>query len=154
VVRLFGICDRTDNLLLFPAEQKSPSINLSKVTKLKYVTFQSASQGAGWITATLKTIPKHRDLHVVKIYLPSYTLTAGDVDNARQVFGEANWREWLDLDHLLVEFWESSSLRPRVACPMRAMGRSGTRHCVGCRCLLPEITRRGIIDLVNSSLCY
>jgi hypothetical protein len=154
VVHPFGICARTDNLLLFPAGSKSTSLDLSKATKIKDVVFQPISQSVEWITATLKTIPKHRDLQEVSIYLPSYVAITGVGRNASQVIGEENWGEWLDLDRLLVQFWESGSIRPKVVCPMRAKRGLDPRHRVEYRCLLPEITKRGIIDLVEPPLCY
>ena len=53
-----------------------------------------------------------------------------------QIFGE-----WSDLDHLLAKLWESHSIRPKVICSTPEM-----RDPV--ESLLPEITKRGIIDLI------
>ena len=56
---------------------------------------------------------------------------------------------WLDLDHLLVQFWESRSIRPKVVCPIPKEGKQSA--CMGdsIGCLLPEIVGRGIINLVE-----
>jgi hypothetical protein len=149
VVRPFYVYARADNLPLFLVQPKSPPIGLSKATKLKNVVFHLLSQSVEWVTAILKTIPKHRDLPEVSIHLPFNVVTTGDGGNAIEVIGETNLGEWLDLDRLLVQFWESSSIRPRVVRPMR-MGRvRSTMYCVGYQSLLPEITKRGIIDLVG-----
>jgi hypothetical protein len=149
-VRPFRICSGTDGSLLFLVERGSASVDLSKATKLKDVTFQSVSQRIRWITATLKTIPKHRGLREVLIYLPSYVGTTGVDGNAKHAIGEESWREWLDLDRLLVRLWESSSIRLKLT-RLRLTGiqEPDIRYHVGYRCLFPEITKRGIFDLVE-----
>jgi len=66
--------------------------------------------------------------------------------NIRGTIGEAVYELWSDLDHLLVQFWESRSIRPRIGC-FRVRGvKRNMDYCVGC--LLPEITKRGIVDLI------
>jgi hypothetical protein len=143
------MCAPTDSLLLFLVKPVSVPIDLSKTTKLKDVVFQPMSRSVKWVITTLKTTSKHRDLREISIYLPYSVATAGaDADAGRIIVGE-NFGEWLDLDRLLVEFWESSSIRPKVVCRTRAGGERDTSHCVGYQLLLPEITRRGIIDLVE-----
>jgi hypothetical protein len=57
--------------------------------------------------------------------------------------GDTVLGQWLDLDRLLVQFWESRSIRPRVVCSME----QNRSDCVGC--LLPEITKRGLIDPIQ-----
>lgn len=75
-------------------------------------------------------------------------LTSFDVGtNIRQTVGEATARQWLDLDHLLVELWESHSIRPKIGCVKLGEERQNVEYCVGC--LLPEVTERGIIDVVE-----
>ena len=144
------MCACTDNLLLFPAEPEPTSLDLSKATKLKDVVFQPILQSVGWITATLKTIPRHRDLQEISIHLPSYVVTTDDGGNATQVIGEVNWGEWLDLDRLLVRFWESSSIRPKVVSSSWMRKEIDTSSCVGYQYLLPEITKRELVDLAES----
>ena len=54
----------------------------------------------------------------------------------------------MDLDRLLVEFWELRSIRPKItngSTPRNDEKKGFMIDCVGC--LLPEITKRGIIDL-------
>ena len=76
-------------------------------------------------------------------------LTCFDVGtNIRQTVGEATARQWLDLDHLLVEFWELCSIRPRVECVTLGKKQQNAEYCI--RFLLPEMMERGIIDLVES----
>ena len=70
---------------------------------------------------------------------------AGPGANVRQAIGEANFEQWLNLDRLLVQFWESRSIRPKVVCAKLREGRDWAG------CLLPEITGRGIIDLFEDS---
>jgi hypothetical protein len=84
----------------------------------------------------LQTItPKHQDLRQITIEM-SYYLTIGE--NPIQTIGE-----WIGLDRLLVQLWESRSIRPRV---MFTEGRGMIGH-IGF--LLPETTRGGIIDVVE-----
>jgi hypothetical protein len=143
------MCARTDNLLLFLVESKSTLIDLSKVTKLKDVAFHPASLSVKWIATTLKTISKHRDLREISIHLDSYVGIVGVGGNIMQVIGEEIWEEWLDIDRLLVQFWESSWIRPKVVVLMQIAGAWNTRCGVGYERLLPEITERGIIDLTS-----
>jgi len=102
------------------------------------VTFRVRVQTVGWITMALKTItPEHRDLRRVSIYLPQLTFFNFDADVMR-FFG------WLDLDHILVEFWESRSIRPRVGFATQGGGTRSVERSAGP--WLPEITKRGIVD--------
>jgi hypothetical protein len=94
-----------------------------------------------WVTMALQTItPKHRDLRQITICLPHSFTFAVDLGNVREAIGEEDFEQWLDLDRLLVELWELRSIRPKVL----AQGMSGL---VGC--LFPEITKGGIIGLVE-----
>ena len=53
--------------------------------------------------------------------------------------------QWLDLDRLLVQFWVSRSIRPKIVYP----GNATEIMKDWIVCLLPEITKRGIVDLVK-----
>jgi hypothetical protein len=75
--------------------------------------------------------------------------TAGLGGDVRQTIEDVDRRDWLDLGHLLVQFWESSSIRPKFVCLRRVKGERDARYWVGCWRLLPEIMKRGIIDLVE-----
>jgi hypothetical protein len=146
VVRPFSICVRTDNLYRFPGQASPPSLDLWKATKLKDVAFQRGERSIEWVTTALQSItPEHQDLRQVLIQLPRYLTFHGLFVNLREFVGEASYEKWLGLDRLLVQLWESHSIRPKVV--------SATAHkkeSIGV--LFPEITERGIIDLVERPL--
>ena len=49
--------------------------------------------------------------------------------------------EWQDLDHLLVQFWTSHSIRPQLF--------DSANHLEGfIQTLFPELTRRSLLDVV------
>jgi hypothetical protein len=137
MVRPFNISARIDNLPRFPDQSSPPSIDLSKATKLKDVVFQPGERSVEWVTMALQTItPEHRDLREVSIHLPYYLTLGGLFVNIKQFVGEAGYKKWLDLDRLLVQLWESHSIRPTV---MSAAEHK--KESVGV--LFPEITERG-----------
>ena len=143
-------CVPTDNLILSPAELAQTSIDLSKAKKLKDVVFRPKSRSVNWIATTLRTITrKHRDLRQISIHVPHYLTLSNVGDNIRAIIGDAACGQWLDLDRLLVQFWESRSIRPRmIRTPPRGERQdTWVRDCIGR--LLPETTRREIIDLVE-----
>ena len=143
-VRTFCICIRTNNLPLFLGEPGSASISLSKATKLKEVVFRPGPRVVGWVIAALRTItPNHRDFRQITIRIPYYLTLPKVLASIRRAIGEENYRLWLDLDRFLVQFSESRSIRPKVVCTTAR----GTRGSIGC--LLPEASKRGIIDLVE-----
>jgi len=74
-----------------------------------------------------------------KITVISFALTATYIE-------EAVCREWQDLDHLLLQLWTSRSIRPKVVCK-RGRREDGTRD-VASR-LLPELTKRGVVEVVE-----
>jgi hypothetical protein len=118
------------------------SIDLSKATQLKDVAFQPATWNVQWVIAALQTITlRHRNLRHITIKVSYYLTLVRYFKNIRQGIGEANCGQWLDLDRLLVQLWESHSVRPNVVCDTanRAMN-----NCV--KSLLPEGTKRGILD--------
>jgi hypothetical protein len=73
-----------------------------------------------------------------------YNLSDAGIDaDVREAVGEAGYREWLELDRLLVQLCESHPIHlMAVFTKRRYMGSS-------IECLLPEITKRGMIDLVE-----
>jgi hypothetical protein len=96
-----------------------------------------------WITMTLQTItPNHRDLREISIRVADYSTMIGDStgSNVGQTGGEP--MQCPSFGHLLIQFWESRSIRPKVIC---------TTPCAESyvECFLPEITERGIVDLVE-----
>ena len=132
---------------LFLVKQGSASINLSKATRLKDVTFRAESPSIEWITMALQTItPEHRDLRQISFdvhYLTNFNAEA----TFRRLIREAILGHWLDLDRLLVRLWESHSIRPKIICATPGQERQSVRSWVGG--LLPETTRRGVIDLIG-----
>ena len=51
---------------------------------------------------------------------------------------------WSNLDSLLVQLWESRSIRSKVVC---SQAKDGAEDWLGC--LFPEMTKRGFIGLVG-----
>ncbi|KAF9644813.1 hypothetical protein BDM02DRAFT_843031 [Thelephora ganbajun] len=130
--------DITHNMFIYT----SPApIDLSKATKLRNAIFRAGSLNIAWITLVLQTIsPGHRDLRQISIHVRRAPVLATVDDDKRQAIGG----QWLNLDRLLVQFWESHSIRTKVVCetPGQGVGEHIGR-------LLPEVTKRGTIDLVE-----
>lgn len=96
-----------------------------------------------WITLALKTLtPNHRDLHQISIYIHVNRFL-----KTRLAMEEIH-RQWADLDHFLVQLWESNAIHTRVI--YRLKGEKEARECV--RGLLPEMTKRGTVELVDQRL--
>ena len=97
----------------------------------------------------LQTItPQHCDLWQISICIPYQFDIHGAGANIRQTIGEATYEEWLDLDRLLVQLWESHSIRPKITYVCASQNEE--KEAIDCvSCLLPEITERGIIYLVE-----
>jgi len=66
--------------------------------------------------------------------------------NVKQAVGEQIYGQWLDLDGLLDQFLESRSIRLEVVCVV-PKARDDTGDYIGY--LLPEMSKRGAIDLVE-----
>ena len=80
---------------------------------------------------------------MIHIYGPTPNNPGTDI---RQIVGENVYGEWLDLDRLLVQFWELRLIRPKVTYNVVLVDKEKeTINCVSC--LLLETTNRGIIDL-------
>lgn len=120
-------------------------IDLSKASDLKNVVFRVGLENVGWVTRTLQTVPpEHQDLQQISICIPrSMALTRISSDIMRFV-GEAISGRCSDLDRLLVKFWESRSIRPKVGCERLGEKQQNMDYCIGRS--LPEITKRGIVD--------
>jgi len=116
------------------------SFDLSRLTKLRQVVFRFHRHYPTWITMALKTItPKHRDIRV-SLHIPIYP---GHVAYSPE---DEVGRQWVDLDHALIRLWESHGVRTRV---VYSSGdeKEEAREYIGE--LLPEVTRRGIVELVD-----
>ena len=133
----------TDNLLLF---QVGPAtIDLSKAIKLQDVIFRPDFPSVKWITAALQTTtPKHRELQKITIRVPYSSTFPDNVDTVER---STTFGEWMDLDRLLVQFWESRSTHPKVECTTWQGWNGSMRGFFDC--FLPELTRRGTIDANN-----
>jgi len=102
--------------------------------------------GVEWITTALETIiPQHRELQKISISLPRI-ITSLNPDGMKR---STAYREWMDLDRRLVQFWESRSTGPRVISMVWYWRKEEVRGYV--ERLLPELTKRGVpaIDLVE-----
>ena len=116
-------------------------LDLSKATKLKHVKFlrQRTRSTVQWITTTLQTV-ESKNLESITIFPFDKSLP--------ETVEEQAYQEWQDLDRLLVQFWASHSIRPQLA---YVAGRRGTKDLGGdAPKLLPELTRRGLVDLVET----
>ena len=118
----------------------SPDIDLSEALSLHGVTFGSSFLNLGWVVAALETITrKNNALHQVTIYVFDEVSGGPDVSPFQRFY-----REWTSLDRLLVEFWESRSIIPKLQNPWG--GEDDPAWYI--RDLLPESTRREILNLV------
>jgi len=114
---------------------------------LEDVVFQCGTMHIRWIIAALETITsKHRGLKQISIYIPYYILASFDPASVRQNIGEETRREWVDLDRILVQFWESRAVRTKIVYVVET--RRKEEVCGPLDDLLPEMTAGGITKLV------
>lgn len=101
---------------------------------------------------TLKTItPNHQNLKMISVDAPFilFGLNPKHVHplRFRDSIGEAAYMGWLELDHLLIKFWESHSIRTKVLCSVpSSMGMEGARGCIGS--LFSEVMKSGGAELI------
>jgi hypothetical protein len=123
------------------------SIDLSKATKLRSVEFL-CQLNPRWITVALRTIMhNHRALHLSisvpdALDYPGYTLAK----NVGHSIGEAASLGWLELDRLLIQLYESHSIRPKI---LFREDEQNARGLMGR--LLPEVMAGGIVELEKIS---
>ncbi|KAF9778129.1 hypothetical protein BJ322DRAFT_1214809 [Thelephora terrestris] len=119
-------------------------IDLSKATKLRQVAFVFETD-ANWITNTLNTIlPEHRDLQKILIYfVPYLEISPDDPIDSKGLVGEEVYKQWMDLDGRLAQLWEAHAVRTKLIA-----ARKEFRIAMS---LLPEIAKRGILQLVTSA---
>lgn len=113
------------------------------------MVFRLNSRKVEWVTLALQTVGhEHRDLQRISINAhPALTITpSSSYPDIGQAIGEGTIGQWLDLDRLLVHLQESRSIRTRIVRPRRR-SKSGTVDYIGD--LLPEITKKGMIELVG-----
>jgi len=118
------------------APPTAPSFNLSTAVKLKRLVLLCTQPGVRWVTEALQTV-ESRDLQDITLQSDHAALIHG--------FEEQVLRQWQDLDRLLVRFWTSHSIRPKVTYEVGA-GRDMRDYAPSA---LPELTRRGLVDLVE-----
>ena len=123
-----------DTLPLHSDSSAAASFNLSTATKLKYLVFQCGRANVQWITEALQTVEsKSLQQITVRPYFP-------------RMITELYCQQWHDLDWLLVQFWASHSIRPRVTYQAEVIKNDIRYYALS---LLPELTRRGLVDLVK-----
>lgn len=91
---------------------------------------------------------EHKDLQQISIHV-YYNFTLNGVGaSIRQTVGETTYGRWSDLDHLLIQFWESRSIHLKITYTCASQDeRKEAINCVSC--LLPKVTGRRVIDLVE-----
>ena len=135
------------SLVLLLGEPGSGLIDLSKATRLETVTFQVGSYYVGWATKALRTIAtEHRDLRQIAILIPSDIACVRVGTDIERTLGKTIYRWWSDLDRLLVEFWKSRSIRPRLGPARMWEIKEDMEFCIGD--LLLDVIERRIFDLV------
>ena len=129
---------RVNTLRLLADADKSgrPSFDFSKATKLKELVFRCGEPNVQRIVMALQTVQSKR-LQQITIH-PHGAFAIPVKEAVRQ--------EWQDLDHLLVQFWTSRSIRPKIT---YEAGTGGDNLRAYVPNLLPELTRRGLVDLVE-----
>jgi len=131
------------------------SLDFSNALKLNEVVFRVGILSAVWMTLALKTItPAHRDFHDITIHVSGYLPSIANPTNLRETLGESFYGQWVDLDRLLVQLWESRGIRPKVGCNVPKKGKVSMFEYTGYLLpeILPEITKRGIVELVDFSV--
>jgi hypothetical protein len=113
--------------------RNSTPLDLSKLARLKELELGYSGSGVQWVTMTLRTA-ESINLEQIVIYFLECPTT------------ESAYREWQDLDHLLLQFWISRSIRPKIRYKREEEG-----HHLGNLAprLLPELTSRGAVDLIE-----
>ena len=111
-----------------------PLLGLSSATKLKDVTFRLVKVAPQWITMALQTVNLK---NLQQVVIQSYVTTDPTEETVR--------REWEDLDHLLVHFRTTHSVRLQVV-HEAVEGNELGAHVLS---LLPELAKRGLVEIVD-----
>ena len=114
-----------------------PSLDLSKATKLKYLTVFCRGLKIQQTVMVLQTV-ESKTLRRITIH-PYAVTPQGLIEGAVQ-------QEWQDLDRLLVKFWTSRSVRSQLVYGRDQGGNYLRDHAPS---LVPELTSRGLVDLVE-----
>ena len=116
----------------------TPPLDLSEATRLKDLSFQCGGPSIQRFTMALQTV-QSENLEQITIH-PYATFADLTEERVRQ--------EWQDLDRLLVQFWTLRSIRPKIK---YEVGKGGNDLKAFAPSLLPELTRRGLVDWSRSS---
>jgi len=137
------------------AAELTTSLDFSNALHLNRVVFRAGILSIVWMTLALETItPAHRDFHHITTHVSEHLPSIANPTNLRETLGESFYGKWMDLDRLLVQFWESRGIRPKVGCNVSKKGNVAMFEYIGCLLpeILPEITKRGIVELVDLSV--
>jgi hypothetical protein len=115
------------------AADNAPPLDLSSLMRLKEVEFRCRGSNVRWITVALQTAE-------------SINLERIVIDTLERSIAESAYREWQELDRLLLQFWTSRSIRPMIKHRWEGEERD-LREFVSR--LLPELASRGIVDLFD-----
>ena len=150
MVRPFNIWVHINNLILSPDELGTTPVDLSKAIRLKDVTFWIDSLGSERVTAALRTItPSHRDLRQISISAAHISiLIEYRSDTEVRLAEERTLGQWLELDRVLAQLWESHSFPPKIVCGALLEKEKPVRDVMGR--LLPEATRGGTVNLFDA----
>jgi hypothetical protein len=114
-----------------------PPLDLSTASKLKNVELWYGTPNIQWITAALQSIESK---NLRQIILRCYFIFPNPV-------GEIIHQAWRDLDRVLVQFWTSCAIRPEIR---YWAGKEGDDLKGLAPSLLPELTRRRVVDLLEA----
>jgi hypothetical protein len=114
---------------------REPPLDLSKATKLKDLSFRCEGPNTQRITMALQSVKSEAFRQITIHPYGTFPNPIGPVERG----------QWQDLDSLLVQFWTSHSIRPVIKYKPREGGRDLGRLAPS---LLPELMRRGLVDLV------
>ena len=73
-------------------------------------------------------------------------------DPYRLGFDEDTYTQWADLDRVLVQLWQSYSIRTKLVYAARGEPEADERVCGFAKNLLPETTKGGAIDLMDNGV--
>lgn len=99
-----------------------------------------------WITTALKTITsEHTALQWISIHF--LFIQSEQLSDVGEFEGDEVYRQWMDLDSILVHLWELRACRTKAVLDGKSGGETTYGYIEG---VLPEMTKRGLIDLVYS----
>ena len=100
-----------------------------------------------WTAMVLKTLTsEHRNFRKVTIHIPIAISSVGEPVNVKQSIGEETHGQWMDLDHILIQLWESNAIHTQVIYTTEGEKKEA-REFIGA--LLPEMTKRGKVEMLE-----